>query len=322
MSRDRYFELYKKFLNHTISQREYEELMEWVADERNDKLLRNYMEKIWEGNVHAKNDSALEVFKDRLQSRSYSEKSRSRKKSIFRIGYAVASVLAVIIIAYAGYEFFQNDSEIFKTAYGETLELELEDGSQVTLNANTTLTWNRRWKKEKERRLYLEGEAFFDVMHTQDDLPFVVFTNDLTVNVLGTTFSVRSRENKTDVVLESGKVKLDLNRPRDRILEMIPGDRIHYSAAVDHLEKDKVEEVDTGLDWMEGVLRFEDVSVAEMFSKIEELYGKKLVTEDEELLARRLFTGIPFEDWEVARQAIELALGVETEEENGKVRIK
>lgn len=322
MSRDRYFELYKKFVNHTISKREYEELMEWVADDRNDKLLRNYMEKIWDENEVAGETRSLNALKNQLESRSGREATLIRKKRILRIGYAAAAVLVLVVMSYVGYRYFRNDLEIYQTAYGETLELELEDGSQVTLNANTTLTWNRRWKKEKERRIYLEGEAFFDVLHTEDDLPFVVFTNDLTVNVLGTTFSVRSRENKTDVVLESGKVKLDLNRPRDRILEMIPGDRIHYSAAVDHLEKDKVEEVDTGLDWMEGVLRFEDVSVAEMFSKIEELYGKKLVTEDEELLARRLFTGIPFEDWEVARQAIELALGVETEEENGKIRIK
>lgn len=322
MSRDRYYELYKKFLNHTISKREYEELMEWVADERNDNLLRNYMEKIWAENELAEEARSLDVLKNQLESRSGSETSTIHKKRILRIGYAAAAVLALVVMSYAGYRYFRNDLEVYQTAYGETLELELEDGSQVTLNANTMLTWNRQWKKEKKRKIYLEGEAFFDVTHTVDDMPFVVETSDLTVNVLGTTFNVRSRENKTDVVLESGKVKLDLNRSWDRVLEMTPGDRVNYSAVADDLKKDKVKEEDEGLDWMKGVLRFEDVSVAEMFSKIEELYGKKLVTDDEELLSRRMFTGIPFEDWEVARQAIELALGVETEEENGKIRIK
>src|SRR5690625_3630311 len=141
------------------------------------------------------------------------------------------------------------------------------------------------------------------------------------VNGWVTTFGVGAGKNKTDVVLESGKVKLDLNRSWDRVLEMVPGDQIHYSALADELEKTQIEE-DKGMDWMEGILWFEDVSVAEMFSKIEELYGKKLVTENEELLSRRMFTGIPFEDWPVARQAIELALGVEIHEEKEEIRIK
>src|SRR5690625_6097406 len=85
----------------------------------------------------------------------------------------------------------------------------------------------------------------------EDGLPFVVETEVLSVNVLGITFRVRARENKTDVVLESGKVKLDLNRSWDRVLEMVPGDQIHYSALADELEKTQIEE-DKGMDWMEG----------------------------------------------------------------------
>src|SRR5699024_1422469 len=134
LSSDRYYTLYKKFLNHTISRKEYEELMEWVADERNDFLLRSYMEKIWTENEPIEDAPTLEVFKDQLQSRLYGGKLKIRKKLIFRIGYAAASVLALIILSYAGYKYFQNDSEIFQTAYGETLHVELEDGSQVILN--------------------------------------------------------------------------------------------------------------------------------------------------------------------------------------------
>src|SRR5690625_448299 len=295
--------------------------MEWVADEKNDLLLRSYMEKIWDRSGEEEDEISLSQFKNQLQQRSRGDRSMDRKRRIFRIGYAAASVLLLVVISYLGYRYLSNTEEIFQTGYGETLEVVLEDGSQVTLNANTTMTWNREWEKKGERRIRLEGEAYFSVTQTEDGLPFLVETEDLTVNVLGTTFRVRARENKTDVVLESGKVKLDLNRSWDRVLEMVPGDQIHYSALADELEKTQIEE-DKGMDWMEGILWFEDVSVAEMFSKIEELYGKKLVTENEELLSRRMFTGIPFEDWPVARQAIELALGVEIHEEKEEIRIK
>src|SRR5690625_2938175 len=217
--------------------------MEWVADEKNDLLLRSYMEKIWDRSGEEEDEISLSQFKNQLQQRSRGDRSMDRKRRIFRIGYAAASVLLLVVISYLGYRYLSNTEEIFQTAYGETSEVVLDDGSQVTLNANTTMTWNREWEKKGERKIRLEGEAFFDVSQTEEGLPFLVETEDLTVNVLGTTFRVRVRENKTDVVLESGKVKLDLNRSWDRILEMMPGDRIHYSAMVDKLEKGEVEDV-------------------------------------------------------------------------------
>src|SRR5690625_296083 len=143
--------------------------MEWVADEKNDLLLRSYMERIWDRSGEEEDEISLSQFKNQLQQRSRGDRSMDRKRRIFRIGYAAASVLLLVVISYLGYRYLSNTEEIFQTAYGETLEVVLDDGSQVTLNANTTMTWNREWEKKGERRIRLEGEAYFSVTQTEED---------------------------------------------------------------------------------------------------------------------------------------------------------
>jgi len=323
VSQKRYFELYRQFLNHTISKEDYEDLMNWVADETNDAALRRYMTVIWgeenwevEGQPENWSEFKDKILKHRTQ--------RSTSKTVFlpRIWYYAASVALLLGLVFGLYHYSQPGTILFHTAYGETQSIPLDDGSVVTLNANSTLEWDEGWKRSGERRVKLTGEAYFDVEHTPDDATFTVETNDLKIKVLGTTFNVSSRRDKTDVTLETGKIELDLKGSSDKILEMEPGDRVNFSAVNNTLKKEKVLANTESTNWMDGVLRFENVSVEEMFREIEDLYGKKLMSKDSSLLNRRMFTGIPYEDWNVAKQALELALGVKIEERNNELYVK
>lgn len=102
-----------------------------------------------------------------------------------------------------------------QTAAGEQTTLTLPDGSTVQLNGATTVTYARGfsalpWMGAAERRVALQGEAFFSVTPAQRT--FRVETPNAVVDVLGTEFSVRSRPRgkmpATEVVLASGRVRL------------------------------------------------------------------------------------------------------------------
>src|SRR5690625_7921264 len=134
------------------------------------------MEKIWAENELAEEARSMDAFKSQLESRSRSKTSIIRKKRILQIGYAAASVLLLVVISFLGYRYLSNTEEIFQTAYGVTLEVVLDDGSQVTLIANTTMTWNREWEKNGERRIRLEGEAYFSVTQSEVGSPLLVET--------------------------------------------------------------------------------------------------------------------------------------------------
>ena len=92
---------------------------------------------------------------------------------------------------------------------GEQVAVVLPDGSQVELNAGATLNHPRRFGGA-ERRVHLEGEAFFDV--ASDGRPFTVETFNAEVTVLGTSFNVRAWPEesaaRTEVAVTSGRVRV------------------------------------------------------------------------------------------------------------------
>lgn len=323
MGKERYFELYRQFLNQTISREDYHDLMEWVADEKNDAALKRYMQTLWAENEWAVDERPREWTEFKKQfDRPRLHKKSARIYLVNQIWYYAASVVILLIAAYGIYQYMKTDILLYQTAYGETQDIHLQDGSLVTLNANSTLAWNEDWKKSGERHVKLTGEAFFDVEHTPDNAAFTVETNDLKIRVLGTTFNVSSRRDETDVTLETGKIELDLKRAENKAFKMEPGDRVNFSSIRNTLKQGKVKTIEESANWLDGVLRFEDVTVEEMFKEIEDQYGKKLMSTDSSLLARRMFTGIPYEDWNVAKQALELALGVKIEERNNELYMK
>lgn len=114
----------------------------------------------------------------------------------------------------------------YSTAYGALQNLKLEDGTNVTLNANSTLQVPRFGFGTDTREVILEGEAYFSVKHTPTHQKFVVkSSNDFSIEVLGTEFSVRKRNQAMQVVLDKGKVTVHYGH-NDRPITMTPGDLV------------------------------------------------------------------------------------------------
>ncbi len=126
--------------------------------------------------------------------------------------------------------------ETVQTGYGETRALTLPDGSIVTLNANSSVRFNRFGfgtqlpnylsAIQPSRKVYLTGEADFRVCHLPNHQHFVVLTpKGLNVTVSGTEFTVLGRARKTQVALRSGRVELTLAQKVEQPpLTMQPGD--------------------------------------------------------------------------------------------------
>ncbi|GAA0547812.1 FecR family protein [Chitinophaga japonensis] len=94
--------------------------------------------------------------------------------------------------------------QLVHTGAGNTKKITLPDGSIVTLNKASRLRYPAQFGKSRE--VYLEaGEAFFEV-HTDAARPFMVHTSELRTRVLGTSFNVRARAGKINVMVKTGKV--------------------------------------------------------------------------------------------------------------------
>lgn len=94
----------------------------------------------------------------------------------------------------------------------------LEDNTKIQLNANSKLIFPSEFEKS-ERKVKLEGEAFFEVAH-QMERPFYVECKDIEIKVLGTQFNVNSYFDKVYTTLESGSVQL---KSDNKVMIIKPG---------------------------------------------------------------------------------------------------
>ncbi|HYG37998.1 MAG TPA: FecR domain-containing protein [Cytophagales bacterium] len=175
------------------------------------------------------------------------------------------------------------------TQYGEISVVKLPDGSEVTLNANSTIKFDKHWDQSETREVWLEGEAFFSVTHKENNQKFVVNASDVDVEVLGTEFNVNTRRGKTMVTLNSGKVKLDIENKKEDNLVMKPGEYIEIDE--DKKVSKKHVNAERYSSWMKNKLYFSNSSLTEIAAVLEDNYGFD-VHFKESSLEKLTFTGV------------------------------
>lgn len=227
------------------------------------------------------------------------------KKRLFNYA-AAASIVALIAFTF----FYPSSKTNYSTAYGEYKNIELPDGSHVTLGANSKLKLDEDWTLAVDRKVWLEGEAYFNVKPIEStQAKFTVITNDLNVEVLGTAFNVDTRKADTKVILDKGIIKLDIKDDLNKELLMKAGEKITYTSKSRKLPKrQKAKKDETS--WRDGVITFNDAALHIVLSKMEDIYGIQLKIEDNTLKDKEVTVAIPITDKEVAIATIEKVLGV------------
>jgi len=238
--------------------------------------------------------------------------------------YRVAAVwigLLIIGTAYFMYQTQQPDWVAYETGYGEVEQITLPDGSKVTLNANSRLRYTASDEyTAASRQVWLDGEAYFSVVHTTDDQKFKVQTANLNVEVLGTEFNVNNRRGDTEVVLHTGKVKLDLtdNKETPEVM-MAPGEMVAYSSTNRQLTK-KVVNPENYTNWRKQELTLNNTSLAEIARILEDYYGFEVSMpgelQDVQLSATATLS---LKDTEIILTAISEIYGIEVEKEGKQI---
>jgi len=141
----------------------------------------------------------------------------------------------------------------YVTNRGEQQKITLPDESVVYLNERSTLAYTDNWSKGADREVRLQGEAFFQVeekVYSGEKVKFMVVTNDVTVEVVGTEFNVNDRQQGTKVFLNSGRVRLSLKNLGE-IINMAPGDMVQYDAATGQVDNRRPQQRNM-ISWLEG----------------------------------------------------------------------
>ena len=241
----------------------------------------------------------------KLESKIQAKKLVHKRGLKYLKPFSIAASI-VLLISFGVYFLNFNNKIIHKTNYGEILNLKLQDGSTVTLNSNSSLSYY----KTDSRKVWLTGEAFFQVeKKIASNAKFWVVTKDLSVEVFGTSFNVSTKKKKTDVFLEEGKIWLKLNNGVNK--KMIPGNYISYSSERNEVLEDKnIFNPVIKTSWKDGSLLFENLSLEKAMEKIEETYGYSVVFKDD-ISKNTLITGaVPITNIDICIKAIEKSVNV------------
>jgi ferric-dicitrate binding protein FerR (iron transport regulator) len=162
------------------------------------------------------------------------------------------------------------------------------------LNSNSRIRYASQWNNSQAREVWLEGEAFFSVVHTQNHQKFLVKTpSAMAIEVLGTQFNVKNRSSETRVVLKSGKVKLQLTgQANSAPIVMAPNESVALTKTATGYTKTKVD-AQQYLSWIRHKLIFKNTSIAEIKTLLEETYGLTVTIPDSRLLNEKISGSVP-----------------------------
>lgn len=284
------------------------ELLEWLnADPAHRQTLSKMAD--WWATAHiplfmTNRQSALNGFFDLPNQKDHpGRKSRMFKLTFIRnIAAAILALVAVGSISYYIGQQGSRDSlteflasqQVFSeviTPLGATSKVLLPDGSQAWVNAGTHLTYTYNYG-QGVREVYLDGEAYFDVVPDKDH-PFVVKSNAMDIKVLGTSFNVKSYpdDNQIKVALVTGSVNVKVSQPEKEAMDftLSPERMLTFNKESSSVEIAEFRERDV-LAWTTGELKFENLTFATIARDLERKFDVQIHIESERL-QREIFSG-------------------------------
>lgn len=162
------------------------------------------------------------------------------------------------------------------TPSGQRARVILPDGTAVWLNASTQLVYESGGLLEK-RKAKLKGEAYFEVKKKLFQ-PFVVTSQGINTEVLGTKFNVRAREAEHKVVttLLQGSVQMYCDEQNEHAKVLKPGETMEVNADTYQTELYKYRNPEEILLWIKGDLRFKDQSLGQIMESLAKIYNIKV----------------------------------------------
>jgi len=271
------------YLSGEASEDQVKMLEHWAAsDPANAKLFLDTRKAFNLAKQVDLNQFDVENAWERVSGRTSESKQKGRGKTrsltfnrsrMFQIAAAIIVLIGAILWIYLD---FSNSGVEYLESNSLVLVEELPDGSTVSLNKYTQISYTQN----ENREVQLEGDAFFEVK--RDEIyPFVVRAHDLEIRVLGTSFYVNAKPSSSDVevVVNSGTVMVKYLNEKI-ILEK--DERAIFNKRQNSLNRSDVKDLNY-LAWKTQILVFDDRNLRDVVKTINEVYGSNIVLEDQQM---------------------------------------
>ena len=295
-----------RYFQQDISKSELEELNQWLQESPENKESFFQLKNIHDVICNHTQLSAEEIEKSwqkmetRMASATVTQPTHVLgKKTVIRsLRYiAVAAVASLAGFIFNHYYTTQHRQpvtpsfvveeihyhEIHVPKGGKPNSITLADGTNVQLNVASTLRYPTNFSAAN-RDIFLDGEALFDVMPT-DETPFMVHLPHQTITVHGTSFNVEAYQDESShkITLLSGSVSLETNNHEGELISHLylkPGQKASFDIVSEAIA---VEQVDISVAnlWVHGEYKFKDETLAQIVKRLEKYYDVNIGLDDD-----------------------------------------
>ncbi|MEP6595517.1 MAG: FecR family protein [Ginsengibacter sp.] len=265
-------------------------------------------------------------------------------RQIVPINGAKKWIAAAVIILITGASFFifktnrftihnelalQQKLNKISTQPGSKTKVQLPDGTQVWLNANSQLLYNGENFAKKQRTVNLTGEAFFDVTKNEK-IPFVIHAGVVTITVKGTAFNVKAypKQKGIETTLIRGLVEITTSQDPERKIVVKPNEKITIPSEVIVEEDSKANSSENSLYtisrlqknekhilseivWIKDNFEFDNQTFQDLSPQLESWFSVKIHFGDEAIKQKRFSGSIEKETLEQTLSAMQISFPFE-----------
>lgn len=265
------------FLNHSISEEDAECLFMWVNEkEENKQYLLSYQKvnlatTFRKQSKYSSNQAYLQFLKRQknMQTKVFVHRLRSFMK--YAAVLFICAFIGFYLYNYLGTNVHKAEEFIVCVPNSKHSFFYLSDSTEVWLNSGSEFKYTSDYGT-KNRDVYLKGEAYFNVRKNQQ-LPFLVKTDSVSVRVYGTKFSIRNYSDMETVkiALQEGKIALNLESENDQLF-VKPEEEIIYRKGQSGYSKKHID-IHNVADWRNGILRFDMEPLSDIIQTLKRQYN-------------------------------------------------
>jgi len=287
--------LEKKRSHPSITDPLFDQLLQYRHDKNGELSKRIELSgknQIWDNIEH------------KINSGSQKKTQSSRGKALYSSFRKVASIAAsLLVVCFAGLYYYLAQPVLIKKAGADVAEINLSDGSNVTLRPNSKIYKKGIWALS-DYRYELMGEGFFQVVE-QSETEFSVKAGNGAVRVMGTAFNLSAWGNTTRVFLQEGEVKVeDISSNESVTLKPEQSAVVSTGGKID---KQTSVDVSEYTDWMQQKLIFKNRTVQYVFSELEQQFNITILT-TQKIAATRLSGELSIKNLTDALNDLEIVL--------------
>ena len=231
---------------------------------------------------------------------------------------SVAAIL--LLLAGAGWWYFTRSAPgtVYQTAVNEQKTITLPDGTSLSLQPQTAISVADDYNKTSRRVTLVRGEALFDVRH-QAELPFIVNVGSASVKDIGTSFTIRKKEDSIHVTVHTGKVAFVKNSTGEQH-ELSGGMAMSFHSREESFGATITQGQPVGAGGYDST--FQDIPLGDIIAIMQKKYGKEIRLADSSMLQKKLTIRLAGESFDDAIRVICATLSLEYSESDGVYVLK